>query len=178
MKNSRMLHTLGPATTDCYRAALVYEKQRSDVTWQLQLHSKFAVVLQAANQRPGDYLLLPTALKLPDGTSWGDLHYRYLNRWRLVDVFTYPLDPLVLVQSSQQTNIVDLHPATLELAREQLGDEVQFRLASSKWAAYQAYRRDGEYCITNQANLLEHEQIVKRWNVDMVWTVYQVQEEN
>ncbi|USS93168.1 hypothetical protein M8332_06120 [Fructilactobacillus ixorae] len=174
MPPTKTLHTLGPQATDCYRAALVYEGRHPDVDWQVKLHASFPAVLQAVEQDPGAQILLPAALQLADGTDWGTLHYRYLERWQLVDVFTHPLDPLVLVHSLRRTGIVDLHPATAEVVQHRLPATTQFRYASSKWAAYQAYQRDGEFCVTNQANLQSTETVLKRWQVDMVWTVYQV----
>ncbi|USS89147.1 hypothetical protein [Fructilactobacillus cliffordii] len=171
------VHTLGPQTTDCYRAAQAYVERHPEHEYQIMLHSSFAAAIAAVTKYPGEQILLPTALQLADGTDWGALHYRYLERWQLVDVFSHPLDPLVLVQSQRQTGFIDLHPATAELARRLVDDQHELRFAASKWAAYQAYRNDGEFCITNQANLDPQERILNRWDVNMVWTVYQEQEE-
>lgn len=175
-----IIHTLGPEQTDSYAAALTYQHQHPAIDCQIVLHSSFDALYHHLTDYPGDYLLIPAAYRSRAGLSWGDFHYRYLNQLTLVDSFITQLDPLVLIQDPQRIRTVAYtHAATADLARQHLPGNVRLELASSKYLAYQAFRRHGGYALVSQklVDPTAGDQILQRFPARMLWSVYLIEKQ-
>ena len=170
------LHTLGPQQTDSFAAAEEYLAKKK-LAGQIVLHSSFEAIYQQLQEMAGDYLIIPAAFESKMHESWGQLHYRYLERLNLVDSIITRLDPLVLCAKDNPEKIVAYtHPATEELLRNNLPEKAAIKLSPSKYQAYQEFMQDGAYVLTSQ-KLIEagHDvRIIKTFNTSMLWSIYQI----
>ena len=110
--------------------------------------------------------------------SWGELHYQYLERLKLIDSFQNPLDELVIVENlNNKTGIGYTHAATANLLLTKTNLK-HVDCCKSKFEAYQKYLIDGQYVLTNRKNLklTEHEVISYRTQPMMIWCVYLITE--
>lgn len=81
------------------------------------MHNSFEEILLNLAQYKNDYLIIPAAFKSEElKMSWGELHYQYLERLKLIDSFQNPLDELVIVENlNNKTGIGYTHAATSNL---------------------------------------------------------------
>ncbi|BDZ30553.1 amino acid biosynthesis protein [Lactiplantibacillus sp. WILCCON 0030] len=175
------LHTLGPAATDSFAAAITYQQAHPQSHFELIGHPSFETILTHLAAYAGDWLLIPAAFKSTTlQASWGDVHYALLAQLTLKDCFITQLDPLVVVQRLDADNRIGYtHAATAQLL-QRIVQPVTIQTASSKYLAYQAYQQNrAAYVLTNLKNvtLTPQERLIKQLAPAMVWCVYQINEE-
>ena len=176
-----VIHTLGPQQTDSNRAAEYFVQKHSDQDWTISLHASFEHILMNLSDYAGDQLLIPAAFQSKQlQLAWGDVHYLYLRQLALKETFIYDLDPLVLLENTLVANQVGYtHAATARLLEQYIPD-VQVQTAPSKYLAYQEYRKNGQYALTNEQliTLMPYERQIARIEVPMVWCRYQIKEDD
>lgn len=174
-----IIHTLGPQQTDSNRATEAYVQAHLDQDLSITLHAFFENILLNLKDYAGDQLLIPAAFQSKQlHLAWGDVHYLYLSQLALQEAFVHDLDPLVLIENTQVANGVGYtHAATASLL-EQYVPDVQVQTAPSKYLAYQEYRKNGQYVLTNEqlVTLMPYERQLARIEVPMVWCLYQIKE--
>ncbi|WP_367341239.1 hypothetical protein [Limosilactobacillus sp.] len=171
-----IIHTLGGKQTDSYAATRHYLDQKR-IDGKIVLHPSFEEIYDQIAAFAGDYLLVPAAFRSQSGSSWGDLHYKYLTHLDLVDSFITKLDTMVVAKRSAPRAIAYSHAATASLLKSLLPSDVELRLAPSKVAAYQAFLHDGRYVLTSQKLLgssLQDIQILKKLPAKMLWSLYRI----
>lgn len=169
------VHTLGPTSTDSYCAARHFQMLHPELT--IELHSSFEEIYSNLSEWVGDLLIVPTAFRDQEGSSWGDLHYRYVERLTLQTAFVANLQPMVVIRSKRSTNIAYTHPATANYLSKQIPPTVQLRYCASKAEAYRRYCKDGEYVMTSAKLVAAADEILTTVHTQMVWSVYLIKEE-
>lgn len=175
-----VINTLGPKQTDSYRAGQHYLNQKK-ITGRLQLYSSYEELLGNLERLGGQLLLIPTAFQVATGSfSWGDVHYRFLEKLDLLDSFVYELEPVVLVRKIATTSKrVYTHRATKELLHALPLGKLEVVYTPSKYEAYQRYLVDGRYALTNKYNLIlgQGEVVEQEYHVKMIWALYRIKGE-
>lgn len=173
------LNTLGPEATDSWAAAVTYSQKHPEADYQIVGHASFETILENLAAFKGERLLLPAAFKsLKLGIAWGDVHYLYLRQMTLIDSFVMPLNPLLLVENTMVKNdLAYTHAATGALLLQYL-PQAKLKTAPSKYLAYQEYKQNGQYVLTNEKNvtLQPYERILAKIEVPMVWCLYQIRD--
>ena len=136
----KQIHTLGPAGTNCEKAALKWVKQRCPNA-RLFLHASMEEAAQRV-ARCGQSVLLSVM-------AYPQLHsiiYEHITALRLMDVFIMNTDNMVLASSSgRMPRICATHPAPEKL----LPPEVERRFAGSNvLAAAECAEGRADGCIT------------------------------
>lgn len=176
----KKLHTLGPKKTDSYQAAKFYQQNHIEDSLQIELHTNFEEIYANLANYTDDYFLIPVAFcsRILGNLSFGQLHYRYLKRLKTIDSFIFALNPLICIENSAiSTKKAYTHAATADLLKEICPDADEIITCASKYEAYQRYKVDGQFVLTNENNILElskKEVIHARLPVEMIWCVYQI----
>lgn len=178
------IHTLGPTTTDSYRAAAHYvNTQAPDAT--IVTHPDFAAILQDLAAIAGDQLLMPCAYQNATGDlSWREFNYNCHEVARIHTTFALPLMPMVLVENlAPRRQEVVFHPATAKLfAAYRPFAGLSQRPMTSKALVLQSFlRRGSRYAIVTEeffAAAVGDEaaayRILRRYPGEMVWVLYDI----
>ncbi|WP_281164234.1 hypothetical protein [Liquorilactobacillus sicerae] len=175
------IHTLGPAETDSNQAAQYFAANFVQEACEIILHPSFEQLFIELSNLTDDYLLIPTAFRSSQlNLSWGQWHYRNLDQLTLKNAFIFQLSPLVLLENTQSSNnLADTHAALADLV-SQIIPSAQINCSASKYLAYQKYRStDSRYVLTNQqlVQIRPFERIIKEFEPQMIWAVYQIKGE-
>lgn len=169
-----IVNTLGPTATDSYQAAKEYQQKHTDI--EIRLHHDFMDILDHLSDFDGELLLIPMAYQNEKGKSLGDFHYQMIENLKLIDCFLTDLDSLVVIKNHSMAKFFYTHPATLKIA-QRYNDGLKIKLVSSKFTAFENYRKNGRMVITNQKNikrLKPDEEIIKTIQSKMSWCLYQI----
>ncbi|MCK8626987.1 hypothetical protein [Fructobacillus cardui] len=176
------IHTLGPKTTDSYKAAKHLQDEDPDYRGlTITLHDNFEDVYQHLTDFTGDYFLVPTAYQSDDGDSWTRNNYRYLDHLTIQTTFALPTMPMLLTENQALKNKkAILHPATTELIHQYMIDSHQnlaVDFVPSKPLAQAAFEEGNyQYAIFSKQSFLPHDSltIIKEYHPEMVWCLYQI----
>lgn len=171
-----IIHTLGPAETDSYQAAVTYLRKQN-LNGRITLHPSFEDIYQHLEQLREDYLIVPAAFRNQQGDSWGDLHYRYANQLKLVDSLVTELAPMALLQRDDpSSSVAYTHAATLELLRASVAENITIVTVPSKYEAYQRFINNGRYALTSKkfVRLKAGIKINQEYTTQMLWGIYQI----
>ncbi len=171
-----VISTLGPLGTDSAHEAA----KRSP---QVRLFSSFPAAVDHALRTDGQALVPAGYLDIQDGTladTWVDLHFRMLDRLRVVDVWKSPTKPMCLalnpdrVTDPASVRSVATHPATAVLARQSCAAaEVTF-VRSKPLAVELAASGRVDACIGSVDVVAETSlNLVESFYPTMVWILYE-----
>lgn len=111
VKDIRVIHTLGPAGTNCEAAAHEWFR-RNGRKGTVHLHPTFEIAAQALNDDP--------AIAVLGCVAYPDLHnlvFSNLNRFQMVDVFVMPTFNMILAsRTGEAPRTISTHPAPQQLA--------------------------------------------------------------
>lgn len=141
-----LIHTLGPAGTNCEAAARYRLKQIniagvSAAERSVILHRTLEDAADAMMVDKNSALLTPIAYP-----QLGDLIYSNIGRFQIIDTFTIPTYEMVLASNcSANPKVISLHPAPTKL----LGDQFEKRFVESNViAAIDCSQNKSDGCIT------------------------------
>lgn len=177
-------HTLGPTTTDSYRAAEYFKTQIQPDT-QIVLHDDFADILTHLDTIAGQQFLMPAAYQNAKGNlSWREFNYNASGVAKINTVFHLPLMPMVLVENLQpRREEVVFHPATKKLFESviPLVGLSQRPMASKALVLTSFLRRGSRYAIVTEeffkaatTDSAAQYRVLKQFPGEMVWVVYDV----
>ncbi|MHA8110808.1 hypothetical protein ACYATP_04825 [Lactobacillaceae bacterium Melli_B4] len=180
-----ILHTLGPDTTDSYKAAEYFKTNNDNYQrTAIQLHDSFEAIYEHLADFSGDLFLVPVAYNDKNGDNWGTNNYRYWKQLKIVDTFHLPTMPMLLVENLALTN----HTAIIHAATQELLDHFERstnqKLATdyvpSKPLAQQAFE-DGQYqyAIFSQQAFSPHGsfKVLQEYQPEMIWCLYQIKKD-
>ncbi|MGX4645398.1 hypothetical protein [Holzapfeliella sp. JNUCC 80] len=182
-----ILHTLGPKTTDSYKAASYFISQNTDCypIDQIVLHSSFDEIYQQLDALNGDLFLVPVAYQNNQHhQSFADYHYRYWQSLTVLTSFHIPTMPMVLLENlANQNHKISLHPATSELMKSTFSnlDSLKINYVTSKPLAFDDFAKGNcQYAIvshnfTNQELSGLNYRIAKTFTPQMIWCLYKIE---
>jgi len=140
VKDIRVIHTLGPAGTNCEAAAHEWFR-RNGRKGTVHLHPTFEIAAEAFNDDP--------AIAVLGCVAYPDLHnlvFSNLNRFQMVDVFVMPTFNMILAsRTGDVPKTISTHPAPQQLAPQ--GAQLSF-VNSNAQAAVDCRHGRTEGCIT------------------------------
>lgn len=175
-----VISTLGPVGTDSAHEA----SKRSP---HVLLFPSFPKAVEHALESNGHALVPAGYLHLQDGTladSWVDLHFRMLDRLRVVDVWKSSTRPMCLAVNSERAfdfesvRSIASHPATALFARQSCPNaEITF-VSSKPLAVELAASGRVDACI-GSADVVTETRLhaVKHFHPTMVWVLYKAVQE-
>ncbi|WDF82991.1 hypothetical protein PQ472_01745 [Lacticaseibacillus pabuli] len=177
-------HTLGPETTDSFRAA-EYFKAHLQPDTTIVLHDDFADILTNLPAIAGQQFLIPAAYQNAKGDlSWREFNYNASGVAKINTTFHLPLMPMVLVENLQpRRGEAVFHPATKQLFESviPLAGLSQRPMTSKALVLGSFLRRGSRYAIVTEEFFKEataasaaQYRILKRFPGEMVWVVYDV----
>lgn len=179
----RIVHTLGPTSTDSYAAAQYIPGDEEN---QIELHDNFDDIIENLQDYTDEYLLIPAAYQSKHSDfGWRELAYQYWDRLKIETVYHHPLKTMCLITNPQfRQNKAIIHPATTNLLsfyfkEQQLDMPVHY--AGSKASAYERFvDRKYRYSIVSEDSLRSTDsyQVVKKYHPDMVWCLYHIVKQN
>ena len=177
-------HTLGPETTDSYRAAAYFKRHyQPDTT--IVLHDDFAEILNHLPALAGQQFLMPAAYQNAKGDlSWREFNYNASGIAKINTVFHLPLMPMVLVENlAPRRQEAVFHPATKRLFESvlPLAGLSQRPMTSKALVLTSFLRRGSRYAIVTEeffqkatrATSAQY-RVLRRFPGEMVWVVYDV----
>ena len=184
-KHSNWVHTLGPKTTDSFRAYQYACKKYPDVSQaSLYLHDSYSSIYDNLNQFIGDLIIVPVAYR---GRSridnWTDNNFRYSNNLAILDSFVLSTKKMSLIENLNACNSrAIIHPSTtifIKQYEEVIGKSIEFDLADSKPAALSIFlNKRYQYTVASyDTYLIEKCKTVKVRNIfspQMIWCVYKI----
>ena len=143
-----LIHTLGPAGTNCEAAARHWLEQSNIVGFSAVERS---VILHRTLEDAADAMMVDknSALLTPIAyPQLGDLIYSNIGRFQIIDTFIIPTYEMVLASNcSAYPRVISLHPAPTKL----LGDQFKKRFVESNViAAIDCSHKKSDGCITTR----------------------------
>ncbi len=180
------LHTLGPETTDSYKAAMYLREMYLDLEdAELVLHDSFDDIYRKLDDEQGDLFLVPVAYRSAQSNgNWADNNLKYWDKLKIMDVFKLPIMPLVLVRNPDgKDGEAVLHPSTKELIKEyslNQGRKLHLEFVDSKAEALRKFESDKyEFSIVTkdvyQSNCADRQdEVLAEYEPNMVWCLYRI----
>lgn len=170
-----IIHTLGNEQTDSYVAASQYLSRQAN-PGRIVLHPSFEELYQTAENYPHELMIVPAAFQSKHGASWGTMHYQNIDKLELIDCFITQLAPMVIAKRKYESTIAYTHAATADLLKRNIPDNVVIRKEASKYLAYRAFWKNGQYVLTSKKffSPTDQVQIIKEIKVKMLWSVYRI----
>ncbi|MHA8138171.1 hypothetical protein ACYATM_03855 [Lactobacillaceae bacterium Scapto_B20] len=179
------LHTLGPDTTDSYKAA-EYLKQVNPIyqDTSIELHDSFESIYTNLADFAGDFFLVPVAYNDKNGDNWGTNNYRYWNQLKVVDTFHLPTMKMILAENEALSNhTAIIHAATNELLDQfesATNQQLETDYVPSKPLAQKEFEAGQyQYAIFSKQGFEPHAtfKILQEYQPEMVWCLYQIKKD-
>lgn len=175
-----IIKTLGPKTTDCYRATEYWISQQNK-SFIIKTYSSIEKLFNNLNKN--DYILMPVGYanrKSPEMRSWIDFHFRYLDYLCIQDVFVLnTLSMAVLENTSYIINKAILQSSTYQILKKYIHDVKEIDYASSKSKALSLFlEKSYRYVICSEAEMIKVGVIDLPFKIlqiirpKMIWVVY------
>jgi len=177
-----IIKTLGPETTDCYRAT-EYWVAKQHGNFVIKTYSSIEILFNDLNKN--DYVVMPVGYankKSQEMSSWVDFHFRYLDDLYIQDVFV--LDTLSMVVLENISYIVDkaiLQSSTYQVFKSCIHDIIEIDYAPSKSKALSLFlEKSYRYVICSEDEIPKIEitdssfKILQTVYPKMIWVVYNI----
>jgi len=182
-----IIKTLGPDTTDSYRAACVWANENRDKLGDFEIKGYPRMEYVFKDLAKADLIVMPVGFTDRDNddfSSWVDYHYYYSNKLEIAGLFPLDTMEMILVENlDYKYDRAIVQSSTIQLLKRNgincsnvdfspsksyalmLFNEMDFRYVICSSSDYEAKRSD-----ENKA----HDRIIERTSIRMIWVVYRV----
>ncbi|WP_268912144.1 hypothetical protein [Lentilactobacillus sp. SPB1-3] len=180
------LHTLGPKSTDSYKAVMYLREMYLDMEeTEVVLHSSLDDIYQHLHEEQGDLFLVPVAYRSAQSNgNWADNNLKYSGQLKIISVFKLPIMPLMLIRNPDEKNgKAIIHPSTKELIKEyslEKGRKLSLEFVDSKAEALHKFQSNTyEFSIVSK-DIYEkdcsdrHDEIISEFRPTMIWCLYRI----
>lgn len=177
-----IINTLGPVTTDSYRATRYWIKKNGIADYKIKMHDSFEQIF--TRMKSQEYIVMPVGYVNRNSekmSSWVDFHFRYINDIIPDDVFTLHTKPMALVENvSYKKRGVVIQSSTYQLAKNTLKTTAdEYIYTSSKSKALQLFLKSQyHFTICSKELITKYDstnyRILQEFRPVMIWVVYRI----
>ena len=180
-----IIKTLGPESTDSYRAAVEWIDRNHILNPQITCYQSMEEIFD--DLKPGDYVVMPVGYSnrnSKDFSGWVDFHYYYSDILTVADIFQLETMDMVIVENPHYTqNKAIVHSSTVQLVKRYKLDIDGIDFPSSKAKALTGFIKDGyrcvvcsnsDYCRRRSPADKAEDVILDTFRISMIWVVYKV----
>lgn len=180
-----IINTLGPQTTDSYRAAEYWIKKNKYENFEIVGYKSFESLFRSVKE--SQHIVMPLGYSNRNGQEfkgWVDFHFRFWDELEIYEVFELHTKEMVLLNNRQyKKNGIVIQSATYQLAKSTIDlEDRMFFYSPSKALALEEFLKHGyQYTICSKDNYVQkglekrsNYTIVKEYNPIMVWIVYRI----
>lgn len=179
-----ILKTLGPNTTDSYRAAEYWIAKQNN-KYSIQVYSSIERLFD--NLNINDFIIMPVGYANKNSqemSSWVDFHFRYLDILYIQDLFLLDTLKMAIIENtSYSTNKAILQSSTYQIFKKCIQDKIEIDYTSSKSEALSLFlKQTYRYVICSEEEFLAKNitdpsyYILRSDCPKMIWIVYNVKE--
>lgn len=180
-----IVKTLGPNTSDSYKATKVWLKNINKF-YKIILYDSFEALFNELNI--DDYIVMPLGYCNKSKkfmSSWVDYHFRFYKQLHIVDFFNKQTQKMVLLENVRfyKPGAV-LQSATYQFFASEIKKKEKVKFVSSKSKAFEIFIKEGYHyticseCVINNHLEYDNIKIIKEFNPVMFWVVYKFKKEN
>lgn len=180
-----IIKTLGPESTDSYRAALQWIERNHILSPQIVCYSSMEEIFN--DLRHGDFVVMPVGYSNRNNivmSSWVDFHYYYSDVLSIADIFPLETMDMIIVENPHYTqNKAIVHSSTVQLVRRYNLQIDGIDFPSSKAKALSGFIKDGyRYTVCTKSDYLRRRNnadkaedvVLDTFRISMIWVVYKI----